>query len=62
MKLASFGTRVDEGPFLQEWAKRTGNEMLIFTETLNEDTVAKAAGVKGITCLQTVPENGRHGH
>lgn len=55
MKLASFGTRVDEVPFLKEWAKRTGNEMQIFTETLNEDTVDKAAGVKGITGLQTVP-------
>lgn len=56
MKLASFGTRVDEKPFLEAWAARTGNEMQIFTETLNEDTVKLAAdGTQGITCLQTVP-------
>ncbi|WP_263849272.1 hypothetical protein [Lacticaseibacillus sharpeae] len=56
MKLASFGTRVDEKPFLEAWAKRTGNEMQIFTETLNEDTLKLAAdGTQGITGLQTVP-------
>ena len=56
MKLASFGTRVDEAPFLKAWAERTGNDMQIFTETLNEETVDKmAAGTQGITCLQTVP-------
>ncbi len=56
MKLASFGTRVDEKPFLEAWAERTGNEMQIFTETLNEDTLRMVAdGTQGITCLQTVP-------
>lgn len=55
MKLASFGTRVDEAPFLKAWAERTGNDMQIFTDTLNVDSLDKAGDIEGITCLQTVP-------
>ncbi|MCI1987017.1 MAG: D-2-hydroxyacid dehydrogenase [Lactobacillus sp.] len=55
MKIMAFGARVDEIPYLQQWAADNAAELAIRTELLDAQTVALAAGYDGINCLQTTP-------
>ncbi|MFD1429142.1 D-2-hydroxyacid dehydrogenase [Lacticaseibacillus mingshuiensis] len=55
MKIIAYGARVDEIPYMKQWAQETGNELTIKEELLEADTVEWAKGYDGINCLQTTP-------
>ncbi|MFD1484990.1 D-2-hydroxyacid dehydrogenase [Lacticaseibacillus baoqingensis] len=55
MKIMVFGARVDEIPYLRQWAKTHAIALTIRPELLNAETVALAAGYDGLNCLQTTP-------
>lgn len=48
-----FGTKAQEKQYAQDWAKKTGNEVHMTTEELNDDTVDQVNGFDGVVTQQT---------
>ncbi len=53
MKLIMYSVRDAEKPYIEAWAKKTGNDVKMVTEPLNADTVKLAEGYDGISLQQT---------
>lgn len=55
VKIIAYGARIDEIPYMQQWAKETGNTLTIHEELLDASTVDWAKGYEGVNALQTTP-------
>lgn len=55
MKIIVYGARIDEIPYLQQWAKNPDHTLAIHEELLDETTVAWAKGFDAVNALQTTP-------
>lgn len=53
MKIIMYGTKKAEHPFVEEWMSKTGNQVKMVTEALNEQTVTMTKGYDGVSIQQT---------
>lgn len=53
MKIIMFGTKPIEKPYAEAWEKKTGNEVKMVPDLLNDDTVDMAKGFDGVITQQT---------
>lgn len=53
MKIIMFGTKPIERPYAEAWEKKTGNEVKMVPDLLNDDTVDMAKGFDGVITQQT---------
>lgn len=53
MKIIMFGTKPIEKPYAEAWEKKTGNEVEMVPDLLNDDTVDMAKGFDGVITQQT---------
>lgn len=53
MKIIMFGTKPIEQSFVKDWEKKTGNEVKMTADFLNDDTVDMAKGYDGVSTQQT---------
>lgn len=53
MKIIMFGTKPIEQSFVEAWEKKTGNEVKMTADQLNDDTVEMAKGYDGVSTQQT---------
>ena len=53
MKIIMFGTKPIEKPYAEAWEKKTGNEVNMVPDLLNDDTVDMAKGFDGVITQQT---------
>lgn len=55
MKIMMFGTKPIEHSYVEAWEKKTGNEVKMTAEILNDDSVDMAKGYDGVSTQQTQP-------
>ncbi|WP_251547716.1 D-2-hydroxyacid dehydrogenase [Limosilactobacillus caecicola] len=53
MKIIMFGTKPIEKSYTEAWAQKTGNEVKMVPDPLNDDTVEMAKGFDGVVTQQT---------
>ena len=53
MKIIMFGTKPIEKSYAEAWSKKTGNDVTMVADILNDDTVDQAKGFDGVVTQQT---------
>lgn len=57
MKILMYNAVADELPYVKKWSEKTGHEVVIIDQPLNEETVDRASGFDAVSTQQTTSVN-----
>ncbi|MDI6553317.1 D-2-hydroxyacid dehydrogenase [Leuconostoc falkenbergense] len=57
MKILMYNAVADELPYVKKWSEKTGHEVVIIDQPLNEETVDSASGFDAVSTQQTTSVN-----